>query len=503
MKSNRVLFIDDSLIERSSAVTLTPNAPQKKGPVMLQDRPWRSKLTGYYGNVIEDGGLYKMWTNCGEGDTTVDGAERGFGINYGKRRYMQYLVSVDGVHWESPSLGVIDFRGSKENNLVMSNSNMEGTVFIDPHAEAGERFKYFGHSYYPTYGLHLFSSPDGIRWKTDSERLLSYLFDSQSVAFWDRAIQKYVCYLRGWESVQFDPSGSGGGISSYRNARTVVRMEAADFQELRKLQREEDANSEKPVYFKNRLPAVLRCDPLDPPNTDIYTNSIVKYPLADDVYLAFPAIYNKFPASKDFSNDGILEVQMAVSRDGKAWNRIRQPYFRSGPVGEVDSASTYMLTGMIVKETEIYQYYWGTQYTHGGRDMFAKWKETNTNSVFLVSQRIDGFVSADAAYTGGWLVTRPFNFEGGQLILNIDTAATGCARVAVLDELEREIEGYELESCDPVKGNFINKIVSWNGSPDVSGLQGKTIRIRFEMRNAKLYSFRFASLNSSNGGQVK
>ncbi|MDF2722860.1 MAG: hypothetical protein K0Q59_2535 [Paenibacillus sp.] len=491
LKSNRMLFIDDSLIEQRMDIVLTPNAPQKRGPVVLQDRPWRSKLAGYYGTVIADGGLYKMWTNCGEGDTTLDGTEQGYGINYGKRRYMQLLISVDGVHWESPSLGVVDFRGSTDNNLVMSNSNMEGTVFLDPQAADSEKFKFLTHNPWPSYGLHLFSSADGIRWSMHDERLLSYLFDSQTVVFWDASIGKYVCYLRGWDSLAA-PAPGGGGQSSHRRARTVVRVEVERLEELRQLQRLEDLTSEKPVYFVDRLPAVLRCDELDPPNTDIYTNAVVKYPLADDVYLAFPAVYSKFPASRDHRNDGMLEVQMAVSRDGKDWNRIRQPYFRSGPVGEIDSASTYMFAGMIAKETEIYQYYWGSQYTHGGRDLFARWNETNMNAIHLVSQRIDGFVSADAPYSGGMLVTKPFRFTGGQLIINIDTSATGTADVALLDEAGREIEGYELESCDTIKGNFINRVVSWQGNADVSRVQGQPVKLRFTMRNAKLYSFRFA-----------
>ncbi len=59
IKNNRQLFIDDSIIEQSENVQIVMNPPHKKVPVIRQDRPWRSKLTGYYGTVIHDNGVYK------------------------------------------------------------------------------------------------------------------------------------------------------------------------------------------------------------------------------------------------------------------------------------------------------------------------------------------------------------------------------------------------------------------------------------------------------------
>jgi hypothetical protein len=483
IKKSRQLFIDDQMIERLENVALTMNPPQKKGPVIMQDRPWRSKLTGYFGSVLEDGGTYKMWANCGEGD--VGNIARN-GISYGKNRYVQYLESKDGLHWESPSLGVIEFKGSRNNNLVLSEDCLEGSVFIDPNAPAAEKFKYFHYRY--GIGLVMFTSADGIHWQDHGECLLRHTFDSQNVAFWDSRLRKYVCYLRGWESAKKNELTND--VPSYPVNRNVVRIEVDDFQELGRFQGEIPVD--KPTaFFLDRLPAVLRCDEKDPVDTDIYTNAVVKYPLADDVYLAFPALYSKFKPAAENRNDGILGVQMAVSRDGIAWNRIRKPYLPTGAVGEIDSASAYMHTGMIIRETEIYQYYWGASYTHGGRDTYSKWQGVNMNAVFAVSQRIDGFVSADAEYEGGELLTKLFTFEGNRLIVNIDTTAIGQAVIALVDHEGREIEGFASEDCDRIKGNFIRKAVSWNGNEDVSRFQGQAVRLRFDMRGTKLFSFYF------------
>lgn len=479
----RQLFIDRVMIERTEGIALQVNPPEKKGTVVRQDRPWRSKLTGYYGTVLEDGGLYKMWTNCGEGDV---GGESSFGINYGKNRYMQLLISTDGLHWESPSLGLVEFRGSRRNNLVTVHDNMEGTVFLDPQAPPGERYKYL--RYICHDGLFLSSSPDGIHWGERGEPLLYHMFDSQNVALWDDRIGKYVCYLRGWESPRIDPC-TGAKLSSA--ARNVVRVELDDFRELKRLQADVPASDGKPPKLFDRLPGVIRCDERDPEETDVYTNAVAKYPLADDVYLAFPALYSKFKPTAEHANDGVLGVQLAVSRDGADWHRYRTPYIRTGPRGEAGSASTYMYTGMLVRETEILMYYWGSTYTHGGFDTFAPWPGANVNEVIAVSQRIDGFVSADADYGGGMLLTKPFTFDGSRLIVNIATSPVGSAAVAVVDADGRELDGFAAGDCDRIKGNWIDKTVSWTGSEDVGPLQGRTVRLRFTMRDAKLYSFRF------------
>jgi hypothetical protein len=479
--TSRQLFIDNKMIEQADRVVLTMNQPQKKGPVIRQDRPWRTKLTGYFGTVLEDGGIYKMWTNCGEGDV---GSNDRYGISFGKQRYVQYLESTDGLHWESPSLGIIEFGGSRNNNLVFAEDCYEGTVFLDPNAPPESRFKYF-HFIHP-HGLFMYDSPDGIHWNTNQECLLRFKFDTQNVTFWDTRLRKYVCYLRGWES---PPTGDTTEDYLTSRARTVVRMEVNDFSELSQFN--DETLTDKTTFFLDRLPAVLKCDDADPQDTDVYTNAVVKYPLADDVYLAFPSLYSKFKPVGDNRNDGVLEVQMAVSRDGCSWNRMRQPYLQRGPVGEADSASAYMHTGMIIRETEIYQYYWGSSYTHGGKDTYAKWPGVNMNEVFAVSQRIDGFVSADADYEGGMLQTKPFTFNGERLIININTFATGSASVAIIDSEGRAVEGYSADNCDRIKGNFINKTVSWNGNDNVAKLQGQAVRLQFDMRGTKLFSFRF------------
>jgi len=107
--------------------------------------------------------------------------------------------------------------------------------------------------------------------------------------------------------------------------------------------------------------------------------------------------------------------------------------------------------------------------------------------------RLDGFVSADAGYGGGELVTPTIQFEGKRLELNLDTSAGGSAVVELLDGEGKPIEGFSRDDATPSNGNSVRMPVSWSGNADVSRLAQKPIKIRFLMRDCKLYAFQFTT----------
>jgi len=105
--------------------------------------------------------------------------------------------------------------------------------------------------------------------------------------------------------------------------------------------------------------------------------------------------------------------------------------------------------------------------------------------------RLDGFISADADYTGGELITRPLVFAGDRLQLNVDTGAGGTCRVEVLDEAGGPVSGFTADDADEINGNYIRVLASWKGRRGIGALAGKSVKLRFVMRDTKLYSFQF------------
>ena len=73
----------------------------------------------------------------------------------------------------------------------------------------------------------------------------------------------------------------------------------------------------------------------------------------------------------------------------------------------------------------------------------------------------------------------------------LSTSAAGGLRVEIQDGKGQPIPGFSLEECSEIIGDEISRIVSWKKGSEVGSLAGKTIRLRFVMKDADLYSLRF------------
>ncbi len=472
------LFIDFSLIDQVDDVTLRVNPPGVGGVAIHRDRGWEHHLH-FPNTVIDDDGLARMWYSSSHmGARNLNSSRWG------------YAESLDGIRWHKPNLGFVELNRVTANNLI---PDPPGSVFKDPTAPSEERYQGFllnrGRDAGPA-GFGLFTSADGLRFRRKGGNGIELIGDTQNQAFWDERIGRYVAYLRNWVPTGRDEEWLGS-VGPWR--RAVARWETDDL-----TSRDGWQLTETPVRMRgvalltSELPTVLALDDLDPPDMDIYTPSIVKYPGADDVYISTFSAYKHFTEAEILDaepreNDGLMEIQLAVSRDGISWDRPdRRPYVRIDPDGP-RSKMIYSALGMVIRGRSIYQY--GTAYdqSHG-----LKRKNNPAGQVIWTEQRLDGFVSADAAYGGGQLITKPVVVAGTRLELNVDASASGEVRVELQDAHGRGIEGHTLDACDRVLGNHIRHVVTWNGSPRLPATRGQPVRLRIAMRGAKLYALQFA-----------
>jgi len=88
-------------------------------------------------------------------------------------------------------------------------------------------------------------------------------------------------------------------------------------------------------------------------------------------------------------------------------------------------------------------------------------------------------------------MTKPIVFIGAELELNYATSAAGSLRVEIRDEQGRPIPGFSLRDSIDIFGNRIAGRAAWKQGTDVSSLAGRTVSLRFVMRDADLYSLRF------------
>ena len=120
-----------------------------------------SEHVAYYGTVIRMGDELWMWY-LGQGEDESGGE----GETWFQRVCL--ATSCDGYNWEKPNLGLVDYRGSRNNNLVdMGDVGHIAAcvVFHEPHEQLPERrFKmvFEDRRYRGRFAVAF--SPDGLRW---------------------------------------------------------------------------------------------------------------------------------------------------------------------------------------------------------------------------------------------------------------------------------------------------------------------------------------------------
>lgn len=451
----RHLFLDPAFVREAQGAVLRVNPPLREERVMVPDRPWEQLMISFYTTVREEGGRLRMWYICRD-------------QNQGN---VAYSESTDGLNWTKPALGIVEYGGSTANNLVGLHS-LEGSVYRDPRGGEDERYVYLSTG---SGGVFRFTSPDGLHWKRHAEPLFRFQPDTQTVAFWDEPRGKYRVYTRAK-----DPKAP----HEHTLRRKVVLLETESL-----VGRLGSDPKREPGVKMGELPVMLACDAQDPPDVDVYTNSIQPYPLDPHWYVGFPALYRHFNHHSPHFNDGRTEVQFAGSRDGVTWHRYgRDVYAGPGLPGPQSGSMIFMGTGLIVRGDEIWQY--GTRYrtTHGDKPGRA---QQTDGAIHRFVQRVDGFVSLDFPTTGGRALCAPVRISGAQLRLNVDTGALGGLRVGLLDAAGRPLPGFGVEECDPVSINATGVVVSWRGNADLSTLRGRDVSLEFRSNRTKLYSFRF------------
>ena len=472
----RHLFLDPSSLRELQNAILHVNPPRQAEAVIRADRPWERHPLGAFVTVREEEGLLRMWYT---------------GRDRGGRTFMVYAQSSDGIHWEKPSLGVFDYEGSRDNNIVIEDF-WEGTPFLDPNAASpAEKYVYLGHA--GDKGFYRFTSPDGLKWKQDERPLLPFRVDTHDVAFWDTQLGHYVLYLRGWNV-------PGAWDERLRKVvRLTLETLAVPAAVVPSGKGDNPTRDDDLPRVVDEIPTVLSTDEHDPANTDIYNSAMQPYPLDPRWYVGFPSFFRR-----ENLVVGRLEVQFVGSRDGIEWHRYdHAPYTAPGLAGSDSASRTYMGVGLVVRGDEIWQYGIGKGIPHGvgpaskqdeleeDRRRAIPRDDRSDGTVYRYVQRIDGFVSLDFAFDGGRALTAPVKVEGDRLRLNVDTGALGDLRVALLGMDGKPLSGYTLDDSDRIETNSVRATVTWRGRGNLSALVGREVQVQFAGRRAKLYSFLF------------
>jgi len=491
LANRKHLFIDDALIAELENATFVINPPTRAERVFDNlTGPFRKHLT-----VVEDNtGIIRIYNSVDDD-------------------FLAVRVSKDGINFKIPHIDLADKRNltSKhpQNIVIPENVGGLGNPFIDPNGPDHQRWKYF--SDYNRRGIYLYTSPDGYNWTRAKTATLPFRSGTQSCTFYDDQRQRYVSYHRsGIFHTPANDTQRSSVVIEHKNLRTPIEFTPLSQQDYLDLNTKLPLRSPLPWYLDNgpltpggfgmEFPHAFDPIPQDPPGTDIYITKAQKYPWAPDTYVAFPTVYfhyepdgpnarNILATPQQGRGSGPVETQLSVSRNGLDWTRHPRPsYVGIGHHLGRDVVTAYLAHGMVRRGNEIWQYYFGETQYHS-----ALKRNKAGQAVYRLIQRLDGFVSIDSPYGNEALLkTKPLTFTGKNLTLNIDTEATGYAQVGLLDEHGKPIEGYSLDDCIYINGDFIDTKIQWLGKgSDISKLAGQTIQLVVRMRGSKLYAMQF------------
>ena len=437
LSGNRQLFIDDRVIEEARGVEKVLHQPAKYGgnPVVRPSRPWEGQRINIYGTVMyePDRDLYRMWY-------------QGHSPSYAAC----YATSKDGIFWDKPSLGRIEWQGSKENSLFLDTATIPNVIKDHRERDPARLYKsLFFHNRLRYVSVAF--SPDGECWTLyDGNPVIERASDTHTLLGWDEALGVYVAYPRPWMSAE----------EGDRRVRVIGRSVSDDF-----------VNWTDPEV-------VLAADEDDPPGMELYGMPGFKY---EGMYLGLPWAYHAYPEEPLVRRGATVDVQLASSTDGVSWHRAgnRTPFIPLGPPGSIDQACIYGAKEPLTVGDELWFYYGVSVGDHG---------DYRTGNICLAKLRLDGFISINAGATGGTLLTRLFRCDGGDLTVNA-SARGGSVSVAVLDENGVEIGGYAKIDCAVFDGDSVRHHVTWRDSVSLEPLKGSPVRLKFYMRSAGLYSF--------------
>lgn len=484
--SRRELFVDDALIERLvGRAELRLHHPEPREIALVHDQPWEGPGSGF-NSVFKDGPVYRMYYKA---RYTI--LEIGNGAKASHPSWLCYAESDDGVHWRKPALGLIEYKGSTANNIVMGEANLGRlriapglpAVFKDenPKAPADAKYKAIIATHRPN-GVIPFKSADGLKWfrMSDAPVLTEGSFDSQNTAFWDADRQQYRAYWRHFSQGDNDLSSLNPiGIRALRTAVSPDLLKWSNVEDVR--------------YPESRADA-------------LYTNAIKPYYRAPHLLVGFPARYidrgwsesmralpelehREFRSAVNLRHGTTLtEGLLMTGRDGVSFKLWNDAFLRPGP----ERPDTWNYGHQIIA--------WHLVETKSALDgapnelsLFAteSYWTGNSSATRRYSLRLDGFVSVRAPLSGGELITQPVVFSGRRLALNFSTSAAGSVRVEIQDIKGKPVSGFSLADCPPIFGDAIERPVAWNGGRDLKALAGKPVRLRFVLSDADVFAYQF------------
>ena len=489
---------DDVSIPAAYNLYLSMHAAEKHpaNPVLpLGERgdpdEWQQR---YYGTVIRHEGQFKMWYIGASREGFVM-PELGGGIDFRGFRFL-YGESVDGIHWKKPSLGLMEFRGSRDNNLIGMPKGFRGyhtTVLYEPEDPDPSRrfkmmalFRLFGDystqpeisslhlkvrrtSRGPTTGAYLpLYSADGLRWRL-AEEVVS---EEKKVIF----VKNLVTGLEGtglykWKGLYYLTGQGKGSPTVAPYGRHVEIFRSPDFIHW--------SNTQTMGFARD---GQFRPISLARPLTNEQTHEGASVWNRGNVLIGITGLWHGAKEWKDVTHD----LGFLVSNDGLHF-REPIPDFVFVPLGEEgrdwDEEGLGQGQGFENVGDKTYIWYGGPMDQSTGPRTGRPFERAGGVGLVTLDRDRFGSLSIREPSHRGEFVTSDLKIDRpARIWMNAEGLGPNSQlRVELLDRFERLLSGYSGDDAALVEQSGLRVPVSWKGKDRISYLREPfKIKVSFE-----------------------
>ncbi|WP_428939847.1 hypothetical protein [Fontivita pretiosa] len=469
-----VLFPFDSFsipLRKGLTLDLIASQPTRAeyNPVLVRGQPGTpdSFRIGYYGTVMQIDGQYHMWY-IADGDQ--DQVDQEKSTPY---RHICYAVSDDGVHWTRPSLGLVEYAGNRNNNLVQiepGNIYRSCTVLYEPHdPDPARRFKLFWEGN-ENFGYVAFSA-DGLVWRASKHNPVTRFMVEQT-GLLAREGMYYVVGQMG------RPAGC--------HHRVLGVLMSPDFE-----------------HWTDAAAIGFRRDPIPPRDYDWAKAGGPQVHLGAGLWdrgNVVVGLYGQWNGPPHDEDRRLLKMNLGlvITHDGLHYIEPI-PDFKMIRSEEEDwsldsfGAPPHITQGQgFINHGEQTMTYYGQWGKTGNKQIrLAKWRRDRLGQFSPKRDLIEGQIAppyeklvADASPQRllPCCITCPIILPegGGQVFLNCSGVSdVANLTVAVLDRAFRPVPGYELADCQPVQTPGLRVPVRWRGGDRIRAAAGP-IRLRIQ-----------------------
>ncbi len=495
ISGRRECFFDDFLIDKEKTTARRRlHKPERREIIFTLDAPWESNLSTMF-TVIFAQGLWRMY----------------YVVFRPGETYFCYAESKDGYNWVRPNLGLIEFEGSTDNNIIFNREAVKKfdflsldnlSVFYDdtPDCPKDERYKmtcmWIGHE-----SLLLLMSEDGIHFTKSRFITNEGEFDSQNRMFYSHYHKKYFCYFRGEHKpgeVSYPMDRSYADAEARKNYDPVRRLQhepgkatTSFLRDIRVIESQDGINwshAEK-IYTTGR-------------DFQLYHNVIFPYPRAPHLFVGIPSRYverkrwddsyevlcgkeDRLKRMETLARFGlsITDSLFMSSRDGYNFTKYDEAFIPPPP--ECPESFVYgdSVTVPVLMETPSDIPGADNEYSllvlEGYRTVRGR------NRLVRYRMRLDGFASLYSSEEETLVVTREFTYDGDELYANLSTSARGYVRFTLRSK-DKEYSTVE------IFGNSTDKRIPFIDKSAVKNLRGEPVTLEIELYDADIYSIRFS-----------